>query len=85
MAFTSDDSVHRYVRELMAIPFLPFHEISPMFICLGAQAQTQLLCDLVHDILYVCEFLFSIMNALSVFTVQVNALQTSCQLAFVLF
>ena len=47
MAYTKDYSVHRYIRKLMALPFLPFHEIRPMFVRLGVQAQTQPLCDLV--------------------------------------
>lgn len=50
MAYTKDDSVHRYIRKLMALPFLPFHEIRPMFVRLGVQAQTQPLRDLVDYI-----------------------------------
>ena len=50
MAYTMDDSVHRYIRKLMALPFLPFHEIRPMFVRLGIQAQTQPLRDLVDYI-----------------------------------
>lgn len=50
VAYTSDDSVYRYVRKLMALPFLPFHEIAPMFVRLSVQAQTQPLCDLVDYI-----------------------------------
>ena len=50
MAYTTDDSVHRYIRKLMAPPFLPFHEIRPMFVRLGVQAQTQPLRDLVDYI-----------------------------------
>ena len=50
MAYTTDDSVHRYIRKLMALPFLPFHEIRPMFDRLGVQAHTQPLRDLVDYI-----------------------------------
>lgn len=50
MAYTKDDSVHRYIRKLMALPFLPFHEIRPMFVRLCVQAQTQPLRDLVDYI-----------------------------------
>lgn len=32
MAYTSDDRVYRYIRKLMALPFLPFQEIMPMFV-----------------------------------------------------
>ena len=31
VAYTSVDRVHRYVKTLMALPFLPFQEIFPTF------------------------------------------------------
>ena len=49
-AYTSDDGVHRYIRKLMALPFLPRREIRPMFQLLRRQAETQLLQDLVSFI-----------------------------------
>ncbi|CAH3166531.1 unnamed protein product [Pocillopora meandrina] len=35
-----DDSVYKYIRKLMALPFLPYPEIQPMFDLLEEQAQT---------------------------------------------
>lgn len=49
-AYTSDDGVYRYIRKLMALPFLPRREIRPMFQLLRRQAQTQPLQDLVSYI-----------------------------------
>ena len=30
-AYMDDDSVYKYIRKLMALPFLPYPEIQPMF------------------------------------------------------
>ena len=49
-AYTCDDGVYRYIRKLMALPFLPRREIRPMFQLLRRQAQTQPLQDLVSYI-----------------------------------
>ena len=49
-AYTSDDGVYRYIKKLMALPFLPHREIRPMFQLLRRQAQTQPLQDLVSYI-----------------------------------
>ena len=46
MAYSGDDAVYRYIRKIMALPFLPYREILPMFIRLEAQAQTE---ELVSD------------------------------------
>ena len=46
-AYCRDDSVFRYIKKLMALPFLPFHEIAPMFVRLSVQTQAQPLLDLV--------------------------------------
>ena len=50
VAYTSDDTVYRYIRKLMALPFLPHHEIPPLFQRLRLQAQAQPLRDLVNYI-----------------------------------
>ena len=39
-AYSGDDAVYRYIRKIMALPFLPYREILPMFVRLEAQAQT---------------------------------------------
>lgn len=49
-AYTSDDGVHRYIKKLMALPFLPRREIRPMFQLLRRQAETQPLQDMVSYI-----------------------------------
>ena len=49
-AYTSDDGAYRYIRKLMALPFLPHREIRPMFQLLRRQAQTQPLQYLVSYI-----------------------------------
>ena len=46
-AYSRDDSVFRYIKKLMALPFLPVHEIAPMFVRLSVQTQAQPLLDLV--------------------------------------
>ena len=40
-AYSRDDNVFRYIKKLMALPFLPFHEIAPMFVRLSVQTQAQ--------------------------------------------
>ena len=45
-----DDSVYKYIRKLMALPFLPYPEIQPMFDLLEEQAQTDQLGRLVQYI-----------------------------------
>ena len=47
MAYTSDDGTYAYIRKLMALPFLPHTEISPMLTRLKVQATTEQLQDLV--------------------------------------
>ena len=44
--------MYRYIRKLMALPFLPHREIQPMFLRLRLQAQTQPLLGLVEYIRY---------------------------------
>ena len=46
-AYSRDDSVFRYIKKLMALPFLPFQEIAPRFVRLSVQTQAQPLLDLV--------------------------------------
>ena len=50
-AYSDNDAVYRYIRKLMALPFLLHHEIKPMFVCLSVQAETQPLRDLIAYIL----------------------------------
>ena len=47
VAYTSNNAVYQYIKKLMAMPFLPHHEIQPMFVRLRLQAQTQPLLELV--------------------------------------
>ena len=47
-AYSGDDAVYRYIRKIMALPFLPYLEILPMFVRLEAQAQTEQLRSLVE-------------------------------------
>ena len=47
-AYSGDDAVYRYIRKIMALPFLPHREILPMFVRLEAQAQTEQLRSLVE-------------------------------------
>ena len=49
-AYMDDDSVYKYIRKLMALPFLPYPEIQPMFDLLEEQAQTDQLWRLVQYI-----------------------------------
>ena len=49
-AYCNEDSVYRFIRKLMALPFLPHHEIRPMFVRLSVQAQNQPLCNLTEYI-----------------------------------
>ena len=49
-AYSSDDATHRFIQKLMAFPFLPHHEIRPMFVPLSVQAQTQPLRNLTNYI-----------------------------------
>ena len=46
--YSGDDAVYRYIRKIMALPFLPYREILPMFVRLEAQAQTEQLRSLVE-------------------------------------
>ncbi|XP_074631182.1 uncharacterized protein LOC141889768 [Acropora palmata] len=46
-AYSEDDAVYKYVRKLMALPFLPHRQISRMFLRLEVQAQTEPLKKLV--------------------------------------
>ena len=46
-AYSEDDAVYKYIRKLMALPFLPHHQISPMFLRLQVEAQTEPLQNLV--------------------------------------
>ena len=48
VAYSSDNAVYTYIRKLMALPFLPQHEIQPMFVRLRLQAQTQPLVDYIR-------------------------------------
>ena len=45
-AYSGNDTVYRYIRKLMALPFLPHHEIRQMFMRLSVQAETQPLRNL---------------------------------------
>ena len=47
-AYSGDDAVYRYIRKIMALPFLPHREILPMSVHLKAQAQTEQLRSLVE-------------------------------------
>ena len=49
-AYSDNDAVHRYIRKLMPLPFLPHHEIRPMFVRLSVQAETQPLRNLIEYI-----------------------------------
>ncbi|XP_068725452.1 uncharacterized protein [Montipora capricornis] len=49
-AYSGNDAVYRYIRKLMALPFLPQHEIRPMFVLLSVQAETQPLRNLIEYI-----------------------------------
>ena len=44
-AYSGNDAEYRYIRKLMALRFLPHHEIRPMFVHLSVQAETQPLCN----------------------------------------
>ena len=46
-AYSKDDAVYKYIRKLMALPFLPHRQINSMFVRLQAEAQTEPLQDLV--------------------------------------
>ena len=46
-AYSEDDAVYKYVRKLMALPFIPYRQISRMFLPLEVQAQTEPLENLV--------------------------------------
>lgn len=46
-AYSEDDAVYKYIRKLMALPFLPHRQISRMFLRLEVQAQTEPLQNLV--------------------------------------
>ena len=46
-AYSEDDAVYKYIRKLMALPFLPHRQISPMFLRLQIEAQTEPLQNLV--------------------------------------
>ena len=46
-AYAEDDPVYKYIRKLMALPFLPHRQISPMFVRLQAEATTEPLQNLV--------------------------------------
>lgn len=46
-AYSEDDAVYKYIRKLMALPFLPRRQISPMFLRLQVEAQTEPLQSLV--------------------------------------
>jgi len=45
--YSEDDVVYKYIRKLMALPFLPQRQIRPMFLRLQAEAQTEPLQNLV--------------------------------------
>ena len=45
-AYSGNDAVYRYIRKLVALPFLPHHEIRQMFMRLSVQAETQPLRNL---------------------------------------
>ena len=45
--YCEDDAVYKYIRKLMALPFLPHRQINSMFVRLQAEAQTEPLQDLV--------------------------------------
>ena len=45
-AYSGDDAVYKYIRKIMALPFLPFGEILPMFVCIEPQAKTEQLRSL---------------------------------------
>ena len=46
-AYSEDDAVYKYIRKLMALPFLPHSQIRPMFLRLQAEAETEPLQNLV--------------------------------------
>ena len=46
-AYSEDDAVYKYIRKLMALPFLPYCQISPMFLRLQVEAQKEPLQSLV--------------------------------------
>ena len=46
-ACSEDDAVYKYIRKLMALPFIPPRQISRMFLRLEVQAQTEPLQNLV--------------------------------------
>ena len=46
-AYQNDEGTYNYTRKLMALPFLPEHEIPPMFENLSQQVQDPALCNLV--------------------------------------
>ena len=50
MAYSNDDSVHRYIRMIMALPFLPHSEIPTSFQRLKLQATTPALQELIQYI-----------------------------------
>ena len=47
-AYKNDDAVHKYIKKLMALPFLPHEHIKPMFQALKDFATSSLLQSLVH-------------------------------------
>ena len=47
MAYNNDNAIHRYVKLLMALPYLPHQEIPASFQRLKLQATTHLLHELV--------------------------------------
>lgn len=50
MQYSQDDSYHRYIRKLLALPFLPSHEIIEQFEQLESDATTSQLQQLVSYI-----------------------------------
>ena len=48
MAYSNDNGIHRYVKMLMALPYLPHQEIPGNFQRLKLQATTHVLHELVH-------------------------------------
>ena len=49
-AYSRDDGTYRYIKQLMALPFLPTQEIDPAFQWLRLQATTDALKELVQYI-----------------------------------
>ena len=49
-SYSEDDAVYKYIRKLMALPFLPHRQINHMFLRLQVEAQTEPLQNLVNYI-----------------------------------